>query len=133
MNNSDQFWKFTEEPYGECPLQAEGTLMSGEKFYFRIRWGYASISISDMHSKHGLDNPIWETQASLRDLGVSKKRRKNDLNDKLPSNEQIKEIIDGFVTDYILSVEGTDHDENEVVSLETWRRRQYIKQRLQQQ
>ncbi len=30
-----------------CPDQWEGTLTSGEHFYFRYRWGWASLGLGD--------------------------------------------------------------------------------------
>ncbi len=126
MNQSEQFWKYTQKPYGSYPVQAEGTLKSGEKFYFRLRWGYASLTLSGMRSKHGLDDPIWKSSVEHKPTWKGK-----DYDPDEPPEEEISEIIEGLVMDYVLSVEGKEFDENEVVDLATWRRRQYIKQRLE--
>lgn len=128
MNYSDQFWKYTEEPNGVCPLQAEGTLKSGEKFYFRLEYCHASISIADMKARHGLDNPIWTSSVSLSTVTGKKPTSWLDEN---YAKEDITEAIESLLMDYVLSVEGKDFDENEVVDLAKWRRRQHIKKQLE--
>ncbi|MBX9879578.1 MAG: hypothetical protein K2Y22_14065 [Candidatus Obscuribacterales bacterium] len=129
MNYSDQFWKYTQEPCGSCPLQAEGTLISGEKFYFRLEYCHAGIFIADMKARHGLDNPIWTSSASVPTVT---RKVPSSWHDENYAKEDITEAIESLLMDYVLSVEGKDFDENEVVDLAKWRRRQHIKKQLEQ-
>lgn len=40
---------------GACPTQYEGKLEDGRMFYFRYRWGYASLSVSPKESNDVYD------------------------------------------------------------------------------
>lgn len=127
MNHSEQFWKYTQEPCGTWPTQAEGTLNSGEKFYFRLEVCHAEIFISDMNCRHGLDKPIWTATTNVPTVNRKKPTSWEDDN---YAKEDITETIDSLLMDYVLSVEGKDFDENEVVDLAKFRRRRFIKQKL---
>lgn len=125
MNQSEEFWEYTQKPNGECPHQAEGKLKSGEKFYFRVESGRGEMHISGMHARHGLHNTAWRKHF---DVPMAKPRK--DTHSERYDKEVITSIIDALIYEYVLSVEGTEFDENEIVdTLGTWYRREYIKQR----
>lgn len=61
---------------GACPVQAEGTYR-GYKFYFRFRWGTASLSLSK-------DDPIRNPEYDVVDI-IS-----DDMNGFLTKNEFVE-------------------------------------------
>jgi len=60
---------------GNCPVQAEGTILGGTAFYFRARGDHWSIGIGgdvvgnpDWHHEEPYDNAGWMSESAALDL-----------------------------------------------------------------
>lgn len=54
------------EPYGNCPVQAEGQLKTGEWYYFRARGSHWQLRIAK-GSANFFDNSIWVYEEEYAD------------------------------------------------------------------
>ncbi|OGV41731.1 MAG: hypothetical protein A2X48_14055 [Lentisphaerae bacterium GWF2_49_21] len=53
--------KYGVNPFGNCPVQAKGTLPTGEYYYFRARYNTISLEIARSQSYWAKDKLLWNT------------------------------------------------------------------------